>query len=96
MNSFLKKIAQLSSVQQVVLLDLEGAVLYSFQSLPTGSSNTGSNEASGWHQVIEDLGNPETADFAFENGRFYLIRLEFGNILVGVDRDEHVLSLIHI
>jgi len=93
MKSFLNKIAQLSSVQQVLLLDLEGAVLYSFPSFPTGSSDNGSNEASSWHRVIEDLGNPETADFAFENGRFYLIRLEFGNLLVGVDHDEHVKTI---
>ena len=91
--SFLTKIVQLSSVQQLLLLDLDGAVLYSFQSFPTGSSDNGSEEASGWHQVIDDLGNPESADFAFENGRFFLIRLEFGHLLVGVDHDEHVKTI---
>ncbi|MGI9569963.1 MAG: Crp/Fnr family transcriptional regulator, partial [Desulfobulbia bacterium] len=90
MKSFLNKIAQLSSVQQLMLLDLEGSVLYSF---PPDSSNNGSNKASDWRQVIEDLGNSETADFAFENGRFYLIRLDFGNLLVGVNHDEHVKTI---
>ena len=90
MKTFLNKIAQLSSVQQVLLLDNEGEVLYSF---PPGSQNNGANEAAGWQLLIDNLGNPETADFAFENGRFYLIRLEFGNLLVGVDHDEHVKTI---
>ena len=91
MKSFLNKIAQLSSVQQVLLLDLEGAVLYSFSFPWFGKQRF--KRCSRLAEVIEDLGNPEAADFAFENGRFYLIRLEFGNLLVGVDHDEHVKTI---
>ena len=87
MKSFLNKIAQLSSVQQVLLMDLEGDLLYSF---PSATANNGPSQLTDWQKLIEDLGNPETADFAFENGRFYLIRLELGNLLVGVSHDQHV------
>ena len=44
MKSFLNKIAQLSSVQQVLLMDLEGDPLYSF---PSVAANNGFNQFGG-------------------------------------------------
>ena len=90
MKSFLHKLAQLSSVQQVLLLDLEGEQLYTF---PPGFANTSPSQTASWQQLIEDLGNPETVDLAFENGRFYLIRLEVGTLLVGLNHDDHIKTI---
>ena len=90
MKSFLNKIAQLSSVQQVLLLDLEGELLYSF---PPGSSSNTSFKTADWQKLITDIGTPNTADFTFENGRFYLIRLKIGNLLVGVNHDQHIKTI---
>ncbi|RZW19242.1 MAG: hypothetical protein EX260_07940, partial [Desulfobulbaceae bacterium] len=80
MKSFLNKISQLSSVQHLLLFDLEGELLYSF---PSVSSSNVSLQTADWQELIEDLGTPETADFAFENGRFCLFRLLIGTLLVG-------------
>ncbi|NNF45482.1 MAG: cyclic nucleotide-binding domain-containing protein [Desulfofustis sp.] len=90
MKSFLNKISQLSSVQHLLLFDLEGELLYSF---PSVSSSNVSLQTAGWQELIEDLGTPETADFAFENGRFCLFRLLIGTLLVGVSHDEHVRTI---
>ena len=90
MKSFLDKIAQLSSVQQVLLLDLEGELLYSF---PPASPINNKYKTTDWQQLIDELGTFDTADFAFENGRFYLIHLKIGNLLVGVSHDEHVQTI---
>ena len=90
MKPFLNKIAELSSVQQVLLLDPEGALLYSFPSVSDENDEHLATQTFDWQQLIEDLGSPETADFAFESGRFYLIRLALGNLLVGVNHDQHI------
>ena len=90
MKSFLNKIAQLSSVQHILLLDLEGRLLYSFP--PESTSNT-IFKAADWRTLIGGLGSPTTADVAFENGRFFMIQLQIGSLLVGVSHDEHIQTI---
>jgi CRP-like cAMP-binding protein len=90
MKSFLDKIAQLSSVQHLLLLDLEGRLLYSF---PSESTSDTIFNAADWRTLISGLGSPTTADVAFENGRFFMIQLQIGSLLVGVSHDEHAQTI---
>jgi len=88
MKVFLDKIARLSSVREIRLQDFDGESLYVYTQNGTNASAHGA-----WQPIIESLDAPESAHFIFENGRFLLVKLVFGNLIIGL-RDDHHLRTI--
>ena len=90
MNDFLKQIAGLDSVRNVMFLSRRGDLLFS--SLPDPASDQES-ETSCWKEIIEDLDHPHEADLVFSSGRYYLRKTALGMLVVGV-HDGRELSKI--
>jgi CRP-like cAMP-binding protein len=85
MNSFLNKIAQLDSIREVILLSLQGGLLFYRQ---VGISVIIGGEIDRWNEIINDLGRPPTADFVFSEGRYYLHSTDVGYLIVGMTNDK--------
>ncbi len=90
MNDFLKQIAGLDSVRNVMFLSRRGELLFS--SLPDPASGQES-EIGFWKEIIEDLDHPHEADVVFSNGRYYLRKTALGMLVVGM-HDGRELSKI--
>ena len=90
MKAFLDKISQLTSVKEVVLLNPEGELLY-LHPIETGSDL--SRQIPQWQQIITSLNRPETVDFIFENGRYYLARIAVGTLLIGMISDDQLKTI---
>ena len=85
MNSFLNKIAQLDSIREVMLLSLQGDLLFCRQ---VGMSVMASREIACWNEIINDLGRPSTAEFAFSKGHYYLHSTDVGYVIVGMTNEK--------
>ena len=81
MNTFLRKISQLESIQDVILLSARGEPLFS--ALPI-VSNVSLNRMSQWLDIIKKLGYPDTADLVFEIGRYFLRKTDLGYLIIGM------------
>ncbi len=90
MKAFLDKIGQLSSVRELMLLSLDGELLYAH---PSGDRPGGPGLIDQWQQVVTGLELPETADFIYEKGRFFLVRLTVGSLVVAVHGDDHIKAI---
>ena len=86
MKSFLAKISELGAVTNVILLSSQGGELL-FASNGYGSEEETSRWQTCWKVVIAGLDDPETADFIFDNGRYYLRRTTVGWLIVGMRSD---------
>ncbi len=85
MNAFLNKISQFTSVHEVLLLAGEGDLLYYYH---RDKETADSGQGQFWHRLIDDLGSPATADFHFSGGRYFLVELTLGTLLIGLDGDQ--------
>jgi len=85
MNSFLSKIAQLDSIRGVILLSLQGEVLFCRQ---VGTSVLVDREIALWNAIINDLGRPPTAQFVFSKGHYYLHSTDVGYLIVGMTNEK--------
>jgi len=87
MKAFLDKVSQLASVKEVVLLNPEGELLYLH---PVDSGGDISRQIKQWQEIITSLNQPDSVDFMFEHGRYYLTRNAVGNLLIGMGSDEQL------
>ena len=82
MNTFLTKISQLPSIQDVLLLSLRGELLFS-------NNNKDTIEADGtlslWNAIISGLKSPVEADLFFEKGVYSLCSTGIGYVIVGMN-----------
>lgn len=85
MKEFLDKIAQLSSIEEILFLSQEGEPLYTHSRKEYLDGRAGQ-----WQRIIEQLDDPYSADFIFESGRYHLIRLPIGTLLFGLKDEEHL------
>ncbi len=81
MNTFLTKISQLASIQEVLFLSVHGEVLFSKNQ--EKSDETDSNIAL-WNMIIGDLHAPVEAELFFEKGGYYLHSTDMGYIIIGM------------
>ncbi len=85
MNAFLNKISQFTSVHEVLLFAGEGDLLYYYH---RDKKAADSRLGTFWYRLIDDLGSPATADFQFDGGRYFLVELALGTLLIGLDDDQ--------
>ena len=85
MNSFLSKIAQLDSIREVILLSLQGEVLFCRQ---VGLSVMADLEIAHWNAIINDLGRPSTTEFVYSKGHYYLHSTDVGYLIVGMTSEK--------
>ncbi len=72
-------------MHEVLLFAGEGDLLYYYhRDKKAGDSRLGTF----WYRLIEDLGSPATADFQFDGGRYFLVELAPGTLLIGLDDDQ--------
>jgi len=91
MNTFLSKISKLDTVQDVILLSSQGEPLFF-----TRKSNATENENSiftHWNEILSALNKPQTLEFIFSKGSFYLCRTDIGYVIVSLT-DENTLQMI--
>jgi hypothetical protein len=87
MNTFLSKISQLDSIYEVILLSLQGGVLFRRQAgVPVGANK----EIVIWNTIINDLGRPMVAELLFGKGRYYLHATDVGYLIVGMRREKNL------
>ncbi len=87
MNSFLSKIALLDSIREVILLSLQGEVLFCRQ---VGISVIDGREIALWNAIINDLRRPPTAEFVFSKGHYYLHSTDVGYLIVGMTNEKNL------
>ena len=81
MEAHFKDIIAIKGVQGVILLDVDGKVVFeSMSSLRTEMKQRYTN----WKKLIDALGNIREADFVFDNGRVYLRQSENGYLIVSM------------
>ncbi len=79
MNTFLTKISQLPTIQEVLLLSPRGELLFS--NTKKGSGEVYDN-VSLWNAIIEGLNSPVEATLFFEKGGYYLHFTGIGYVVV--------------
>ena len=81
MEAHFKDVIAIKGVQGVILLDVDGKVVFeSMSSLRTEMKQRYTN----WKKLIDALGNIREADFVFDNGRVYLRQSENGYLIVSM------------
>ena len=82
MNTFLTKISQLPSIQEVLFLSTRGGLLFS-------NGNSAIDEIDGhvslWQVIIDALNLPIEAELFFEQGRYYLHYTDIGYVIVSIN-----------
>lgn len=81
MNTFLTKISQLASIQEVLFLSVHGELLFPINQ--EKSKETDSSIAL-WNMIIGDLHAPVEAELFFEKGGYYLHSTDMGYIIIGM------------
>jgi CRP-like cAMP-binding protein len=81
MNTFLTKISQLASIQEVLFLSVHGELLFPINQ--EKSKETDSSIAL-WNMIIDDLHAPVEAELFFEKGGYYLHSTDMGYIIIGM------------
>ncbi len=90
MNTFLSKISKLDTVQEVILLSSQGEPLFF-----TRKNNTTVDEDSifiHWNEILSALNKPQTAEFIFSKGSYYLCHTDIGYVIVSLT-DENTLQM---
>lgn len=87
MISFLNKISQLDSIQNVTLLSNFGGMLFSSQSGNLGDVN---QRAALWTDIIEKLDKPIASTLIFEKGFYYLHHTNIGYVIIGMTNDQKI------
>ncbi len=81
MNTFLTKISQLPSIENVLFLSIRGELLFLSDNKRREEE---SEHVSRWHAIIGQLHSPREAELFFEHGGFYLRYTEIGYIIIGM------------
>lgn len=85
MHTFLSKLSQLHAIQSVMLLSLQGELLYCRQAQASVMIDKSANL---WKAIIGQLNRPQNADLLFSKGRYYLHSTEVGFLIVGMTHDR--------
>ncbi len=85
MNTFLTKISQLDSIRDVMLLSLQGELLFRRQAEVSVAID---REVVLWNAIIGNLNRPVSADLVFSKGRYYLYATDIGYLIVGMTNDK--------
>lgn len=91
MNTFLQKISQLTSVCDVTLLSSNGEVIFLSQKYTTPVCTTKKPQI--WNTLIAKFNHPETAEFIFAKGRYYLQQTDIGYLIIGMQNDSELNKL---
>lgn len=81
MHTFLTKLAQVDSIQEVILVSSRGEILFEKRAEGAGQLEGGLER---WKEIIAGLDGAPTAEFHFEKGCFYLHDLGIGHVIVGM------------
>ena len=78
MYTFLNKLAQLDSIEEVTLVSSRGEVLYH-------AGNAGAEEEiERWNGIIAEMDGSPAAEFIFEKGCYYVHDIDIGYVIVGM------------
>ncbi len=91
MNTFLSKISKLDTIQDVILLSSQGEPLFF-----TRKNTTVVDEDSifiHWNEILLALNKPQTAEFIFSRGSYYLCHTDIGYVIVSLT-DKNTLQMI--
>lgn len=81
MHTFLSKILQLDSIQDVILLSNYGELLFGKH---VDGLLKGDGEIARWNVIIAGLAGPLRAELLFERGRYYIHHNQLGYVIVGM------------
>jgi len=81
MNTFLNKISQLDSIRDVILLSHQGEPLFYNRQKPWEDAT---GHFSHWDTIIKGLNKPQSADFLFDKGRYYLHHTPIGYLIIAI------------
>jgi CRP-like cAMP-binding protein len=81
MNTFLNKLAQIPSIQEVLLLSPRGDLLFYKNNNETAGDDS---NLSLWNEIIKGLNPPVQAEFYFDKGVYSLHHTEVGYVIVGM------------
>lgn len=90
MHTFLTRLAQVDSIQEVILVSNRGEVLFEKK---TGAAAKSDGEIARWNEIIAGLGGSPAAELFFEKGCYYVHNLDIGYVVVGV---QNVSSLARV
>ncbi len=79
MHSFLNKLSQIPSIQEVLLLSPHGELLFC-----NNKNGTEDGDISSWNKIINDLNSPLHAEFYFKKGVYSLHHTGVGYVVVGM------------
>ena len=91
MINLLNKISQLTSIHDVILLSLQGDLL--FYKKQSSSDVVDMKNLAYWNEIVTALNKPQKAEFCFDKGYYYLHCLPIGYVIVGM---HDVASLVKI
>lgn len=91
MISFLTKISQLTSIHDVILLSLQGDLLFYIKQRTPDVVDM--KKSAYWNEIVTTLNKPKKAEFSFDKGYYYLHCLPIGYVIVGM---HDVASLVKI
>lgn len=91
MNIFLSKISQLDTICDVILLSTRGELLFLYQEENTPLSPH--KNIAGWNDLITSFARPQTAEFIFARGRYYLQLTDLGYLIFGMRDESHLNKL---
>jgi CRP-like cAMP-binding protein len=81
MNTFLNKLSQIPSIQEVLLLSPRGELLFCNNNNETAGDDS---NVSLWNEIIKGLNPPVQAEFNFKKGVYSLHYTEIGYVIVGM------------
>ena len=91
MIRFLSKISQLTSIHDVILLSLQGDLLFYIKQRTPDVVDM--KKSAYWNEIVTTLNKPNKAEFNFDKGYYYLHCLPIGYVIVGM---HDVASLVKI
>jgi len=81
MHTFLTRLAQVDSIQEVMLVSNRGEVLFANKA---GAAANTTGEIARWNEIIAGLDGSPTAELFFEKGCYYVHNLDIGYVIVGM------------
>ncbi|HBG19964.1 MAG TPA: hypothetical protein DDY32_12015 [Desulfobulbaceae bacterium] len=82
MHTFLTRLAQVDSIQEVILVSNRGEVLFEKK---TGAAVKPDGETARWNEIIAGLDGSPAAELFFEQGCYYVHNLDIGYVIVGMN-----------
>ncbi|MBU1567871.1 MAG: cyclic nucleotide-binding domain-containing protein [Proteobacteria bacterium] len=84
----MSKISQLDFISDVILLSLQGELLFRRQAGVSGMSSAIDIELEFWNAIIANLDRPVAAELVFSKGRYYLHATGIGFLIVGMANEK--------